>query len=322
MVFLNVLLFIVGVGLLWLSSEVVIRNITPIANYFGVKELVITILGVSVLSSLPELSISAFAAAKGNADISIGNVVGSNFVTLTFVSALCALITPMSIKPEIKDRESSWMILSSVAVLILAMDKRLSRIDGIILVVMYIPYIVTVIRQAAAEKSDASEEDGTKKKNKKIWLNFLMEVVAIFGIIFGADLALNNGQALGKIMGIPDLALGAIFFAFGTSLPEMAIALSATFKKKAEISIGEIYSSNIFTALVVLGICCIIMPLDLTDVSILNFDLPFLILAGVVIQIFITTGMKFSRAEALIIMGLYVVFLLNHIFPGKFTFSF
>ncbi|HOF01740.1 MAG TPA: calcium/sodium antiporter [Spirochaetota bacterium] len=322
MVFLNVLLFIVGVGLLWLSSEVVIRNITPIANYFGVKELVITILGVSVLSSLPELSISAFAAAKGNADISIGNVVGSNFVTLTFVSALCALITPMSIKPEIKDRESSWMILSSVAVLILAMDKRLSRIDGIILVVMYIPYIVTVIRQAAAEKSDASEEDGAKKKNKKIWLNFLMEVVAIFGIIFGADLALNNGQALGKIMGIPDLALGAIFFAFGTSLPEMAIALSATFKKKAEISIGEIYSSNIFTALVVLGICCIIMPLDLTDVSILNFDLPFLILAGVVIQIFITTGMKFSRAEALIIMGLYVVFLLNHIFPGKFTFSF
>ncbi|HQJ05498.1 MAG TPA: hypothetical protein PLI57_03855, partial [Spirochaetota bacterium] len=215
MVFLNVLLFIVGVGLLWLSSEVVIRNITPIANYFGVKELVITILGVSVLSSLPELSISAFAAAKGNADISIGNVVGSNFVTLTFVSALCALITPMSIKPEIKDRESSWMILSSVAVLILAMDKRLSRIDGIILVVMYIPYIVTVIRQAAAEKSDASEEDGAKKKNKKIWLNFLMEVVAIFGIIFGADLALNNGQALGKIMGIPDLALGAIFFAFG-----------------------------------------------------------------------------------------------------------
>jgi len=187
---------------------------------------------------------------------------------------------------------------------------------------MYIPYIVTVIRQAAAEKSDASEEDGAKKKNKKIWLNFLMEVVAIFGIIFGADLALNNGQALGKIMGIPDLALGAIFFAFGTSLPEMAIALSATFKKKAEISIGEIYSSNIFTALVVLGICCIIMPLDLTDVSILNFDLPFLILAGVVIQIFITTGMKFSRAEALIIMGLYVVFLLNHIFPGKFTFSF
>jgi len=323
MIALNVLFFLLGIALLWGSSEVIIRSITPIAKFFRVKELVITILGVSVLSSLPELSISAFASLKGNSDISIGNVIGSNFVTLTFVTALCAMITPISIRREIRDRESSWMILSSVVILILAMDKTLSRIDGLIMILLYIPYIFSVITEAKND-NDSNEEDSndTKKSKLPIWVHFLFEVIAICGVIFGATLALNNGQKLGEIVGIPPLALGAILFAFGTSLPEMAIAVSATFKKKSEITMGEIFSSNIFTALVVMGICALINPLQISDMNILGFDIPFLILAGVMVQIFITTGSKFSRVEALIIFGLYVVFLLNHILPGGIPIKF
>lgn len=315
MIFLYLLLFLLGVAILWGSSEMVIRNIGPIAKFFRVKELVVTILGVSVLSSLPELSISAFSALNGNADLSIGNVIGSNFVTLTFVTALCAFISPLSIKPEIKDRESSWMILSTVIILMLAMDRVLSRIDGIIMILLYIPYIISVIAEARKDSGSEVKND-EEKKPKRVWLNFIIEIVAIFGVIIGAKVALDNGQKMGEMLGLSALVLGAILFAFGSSLPELAIAVSATIKKKAEITLGEIYSSNIFTALVVLGVCCLISPLNLTDMTILNFDIPFLILAGVMVQIFITTGLKFSRLEALLIMILYVVFVLNHIIPG------
>lgn len=320
MTVLTVILFITGIAVLWLGSEIVVRNIGPVARFFGVKELVVTILGVSVFSSLPELSVSAMAAARGQADLSIGNVIGSNFVTLTFVTALCALIRPLNIHTEIKERESSWMILSTAMILVLAADGLISRIDGIVLVLLYVPYIITVILDA---RKDKSESPGSVKPSKgRFALALLLEAVGVAGVVLGATMALNNGEKIGLALGIPPLVLGAILFAFGTSLPEMSIALSATFKKKAEISIGEVYASNIFTALAVLGICAMIAPMTIADKNILSFDIPFMILAGVVVQIFVTTGSRFNRLEAFAIMGLYVVFVLNHVIPGGIPIKF
>jgi len=301
-----------GIGMLWLSSDAIIRAIGPIARRLRVKEMVVAILGVSVLSSLPELGVSMFSALKGNADVSVGNVVGSNFVTLTFVTALCALITPLTISKGIRDRESSWMILSTIIILLLAQDGVLSRLDGIILVLMYLPYLWSVIVEARAEKHEehAGADDG------RIWPKVLMLLAGIAGIIVGSKFAMDGGEGLGKMLGIPELALGAVLFAFGTSLPELSIAVAATLKKKAEVSLAEVYASNIFTALVVLGVCCIAMPLHISDNRLLSFDIPMLIAAGVMIQIFITTGMRFNRIEAAITMLMYGYFAFVHLVPG------
>lgn len=305
---LHVLLFVAGIVLLWLSSEILLRKITPIAQYFRVRELVVTVLGVSVLSSLPELTVSGFAIAAGKADISIGNVIGSNFVTLTFVTALCAFIRPIDIHEQIRERESSWMILSSSLVLLLSMDGLLTRFDGLLLILSYIPYIVSVIRQAGKDKH---EHQGPRPD--KIWLHILLAVAAIGGILVSAKLTLDHGEALGLALGIPALTLGVVLFAFGTSLPELAISLSATFKKKAEVTIGEVYASNIFTQLVVLGTCALIAPINISA-GMLGFAMPFLILAAVLIQIFITSGRILNRWEALVMMGLYVMFLISNFF--------
>jgi cation:H+ antiporter len=312
---LTISIFLGSIALLWGSSEIVVRNVAPIARRLGINELTVTILGVSVFSSLPELSVSAFAALQGKADISIGNIIGSNFVTLTFVTALCALIAPINMRREIRDRESSWMILSTVVILLLALDRTLSRIDGAILVGLYIPYAVSVIRDMAHEVVTATDGQGGGKR-ERLWIPVAFEAVAIAGVILGARFALSSGQVLAEALHMPDLVLGAIFFALGTSLPELAIAISATVKKKADITMGEIYSSNIFTALGILGICCLIQPLTLGSSAILEIDIPFLILAGVVIQIFITTGLILNRIEALIILALYGYFVAVHLQPG------
>lgn len=313
---LALLMLIAGVTLLWFSSDLVLKKLTPIAKHFGIREFVVAILGISVLSSLPEFTVSAFANLAGKSDISLGNIIGSNFVTLTFVTALCALIRPLQVQTEIKERESSWMILSTVVILILGMDGNLSRLDGAILMALYIPYIVSIIRQAKREAAE-SKQTNAVEKDKKIVLNILLVLAAIGGIILGAKVTLMGGESLGARLGISPLAMGVLIFALGTSLPELAIALSATFKNKGDISIGEIYASNIFTALFVLGACALISPMGVSD-SIIRFDIPFLILAGVVIQIFIHTGNVLRRIEAVIVLAMYAYFVVGHFIPVPF----
>jgi cation:H+ antiporter len=306
----TLLLFLFAILLLWLSSDLLTRRIEPIAGYFGVNELVVTVLGVSVFSSLPELTLSAFAIARGNSELSLGNVIGSNFVTLTFVTAVCALIRPIDIHHDVRDRESSWMILSSSAVMVLSLDRILSRLDGFLLILLYIPYFVTVIRSARQEAANRSGGE-RQVSRRRMAVSAGLALLAVFGIIASSRIALDSGEKLGLALGIPALALGVILFAFGTSLPELAIALSATFKRKAAVTIGEVYASNIFTQLVVLGICCLISPIRVSA-GLIGFAMPFLILASGIIQIFVTTGLKLNRWEAAGLLILYAIFALSN----------
>ncbi len=311
-----------GIALLWGGAEAVTRSLGPVARRFGVSELVVTILGVSILSSLPELSLSMAAGLRGEADIAIGNVVGSNFVTLTFVTAVCALVLPIAVTRGIKERESSWMILSSAVVLVLASDGKVSRIDGLLLVSLYLPYLASVLSEARAEARHSRAEGliGGSAPRQRIWPQVLLILSGVAAIVIGARVALAGGQSLGRQAGMSPLVLGALVFAVGTSMPELAIALSATLKRKASVTIGEIYASNIFTALVVLGLCAIARPIEGFSPQVLRFDLPLLILGGVMIQIFLNTGNRLIRLEALAVLGLYLFFVAGHFLPVGLSF--
>ena len=214
------------------------------------------------------------------------------------------MIRPIDIETQVRERESSWMILASSLVLMLSMDGKVSRFDGLILLSAYIPYIVSVVRGSARGRESGATEGG---KPGRMWLHVVLSLAAIAGIVLGARFALSSGQSLGEMAGIPALALGVILFAFGTSLPELSISLAATLRKKASVTIGEVYASNIFTQLVVLGVCALISPLAVSA-KMLHFAMPFLILAAVIIQIFITSGRKLNRIEAAILLVLYAVF--------------
>jgi cation:H+ antiporter len=295
-------MLLAGIGALWAGSQLVMRYIGVLAGALGVKELVVTILGVSVLSSLPELTVSAMAIARGAPDISLGNVIGSNFVTLTFVTAVCAMIRPIDIHREVQSRESSWMILCSAVVMVLAMDGVLCRSDGLILILVYVPYMLSVLR-TSREGAEPPASGGRKAVAQPV----LFIVAGVGLVVAGSRVALDSGTMLAVAAGIPEVALGVVILAFGTSLPELAISLSATVRHKADVTIGEVYSSNIFTQLVVLGICCLISPMPVAP-ALSGFGMPFLVLAAVVIQIFVTSGLKLNRIEALGLFVFYCVF--------------
>lgn len=298
------MLLAAGLGILWAGSELVIRNTGLLARALGVKELVVTLLGVSVLSSLPELTVSALAISRGAGDISVGNIIGSNFVTLTFVTAVCALFRPIEIHREVQSRESSWMILCSALVLVLSLDGNLSRSDGLVLILLYVPYILSVLRQAREGADTGGRGTGSRKGMARA---MVLVAMGIGGVVLGSKLALDSGTALGDAAGIPAVAMGVVVFAFGTSLPELAISLSATVKRKADVTIGEVYASNIFTQLVVLGVCCMISPIPVAP-ALISFAMPLLVLASVVIQLFVTSGLRLNRLEAAGLLAFYAVF--------------
>ncbi len=298
------MLLAAGLGILWAGSELVIRNTGLLARALGVKELVVTLLGVSVLSSLPELTVSALAISRGAGDISVGNIIGSNFVTLTFVTAVCALFRPIEIHREVQSRESSWMILCSALVLVLSLDGNLSRSDGLVLILLYVPYILSVLKQAREGADTGGRGPGSRKGMARA---MVLVAMGIGGVVLGSKLALDSGTALGDAAGIPAVAMGVVVFAFGTSLPELAISLSATVKRKADVTIGEVYASNIFTQLVVLGVCCMISPIPVAP-ALVSFAMPLLVLASVVIQLFVTSGLRLNRLEAAGLLAFYAVF--------------
>jgi len=300
---LSIFIFILGIACLWAGTETVVRRIPRLASWLRVSPLIVTVLLLAIMTSLPEFCVSLFASLRGQPAGAVGNIVGSNFVTLTFVAGLCALWRPIEVGPTIRDRESGWMILTSSLLLILAMDGTLSRTDGFILLLAYTPYFYATVQDAKKQR-----DQSTAKAQGRPWLDLLFVALGFGLIILGSSWIVEHGSALARRLGMNDLLIGVTFYALGTSLPELAIALGALMRHQADVTLGEVYASNIFTGLVVMGALCMIRPLPV-DMVVVHRDLPLLIMAGVLMQMFVTSGGRFIRSEALVMIALYVLFL-------------
>lgn len=300
---LSILLFALGIALLWSGTETVLRRIPKLAAWLRVSPLVVTIMLVAIITSLPEFCVSLFASLRGQPAASMGNIVGSNFVTLTFVAGICALWRPIVVGPTLRERESSWMILSAALLLILGMDGSLSRTDGMLLVAGYVPYFRSTLDEARKQRQDSTPAAGPHP-----WLDILLFLVGIGMIVAGSNMIVEHGTVMARHLGMNELLIGVTFYAFGTSLPELAIALGAVIRRQADVTLGEIYASNIFTGLAVAGALCLIRPLPVAPL-IVSRDLPLLIMAGVMLQMFVTTGGRFVRSEAAVMVAIFALFL-------------
>jgi cation:H+ antiporter len=303
---LHVILFVLGIAFLWIGTNAVLRRVPVLAGWLRVSPLVLTVLLLAVMTSLPEFFVSLFASLRGQYSAAVGNIVGSNFVTLSFVAGICALWRPIEVGPTLRSRESSWMILSAALMLVFAMDEVISRIDGLILLVAYFPYFLGTLDDARRQRN--RETNNSTTPVKRLWLEVIIFAGGLGMIVLGSSWVVENGTVLARMFGMSDLLIGVTFYAFGTSLPELAIALGAVLKHQANVTLGEIYASNIFTGLAVVGALCLVKPLVVEPI-IVQRDLPLLIVAGVLLQMFITTGRRFVRLEALIMIAIYALFL-------------
>lgn len=256
-ILLQVLLLVVGFVMLMKGADWFVEGASQIADRLGIPQLVIGLTIVAMGTSLPEAAVSISAAIQGSAEITIGNVVGSNIMNVLVILGLTAVVCVLPVQKSTVRYEIPFMILITAVLAGLGLaDNQVSRPEGLILWAFMILYLFYLLRMA--KNGTGGEEAGGKKR--PIWLLILMVLVGAAMIVFGSDITVDAATAIAKIFGMSERFIGLTIVAFGTSLPELVTSVTAALKGKTDIAVGNIVGSNIFNILFVVGTTALITP--------------------------------------------------------------
>jgi len=309
--------FIAGVILLWKGSDALVDGTSKAAVHLGISALVISVILVGFGTSAPEFAISGGAAiqnTENSAGISLGNILGSCIANLLLVLGISAIISPLSIKKSIIKREAPIMLGATFLLLIFSilglMDKY-HLAGGVIFLVAFIAFVIYFVRVAKKERIVVEKFDEGKTRK-----NIFLIILGIVSVVLGAELLIESSVTIANILGIPAFVIALSMVAIGTSLPELVVSATASYKNEDDIAVGNVLGSNVFNVLLILGFSALFIPLN-TFESITHI----LILLGVTIVMFliIYTGRKISRLEGVGMLVLYAVFMW-YIFIGKAIF--
>ena len=295
------LLLIVGFILLVKGADMFVDGSSSIAGILKVPSLIIGLTIVAMGTSAPEASVSITAGLAGNADISLGNVIGSNIFNVLMVVGICALIFPAETPKDIMKRDVWWNIGASLGLLILCLDKKISRLDGAILLVAFVTYIGIMIRSALKNRTEGDEQ-----KTMSIAKSIIFAIIGLAMIIGGGNLVVNNAQKIAIAWGMSEALVGLTIVAIGTSLPELVTSITAAKKGDSGIALGNAVGSDLFNILFILGIAAVLAPITVAPQ--LFIDLIIVLAIAVLITIFCKTSSKINRIEGLIFVLGYIVY--------------
>ncbi len=302
---MHILLLISGLALLIFGGDYLVKGAVGIASKVNISPMLIGMTVVALGTSAPELVVSVQAALQGKPDISIGNVVGSNIANIGLILGATVLIFPMVILPKTLRFDWVVMILASLAFVFLGYDGELSQLDGILLVVGLIAFIVGGIYSARRDR----DADTVERDNRWSWAALVAFVVfGSLGLVLGARWFLDGAETIAKDLGVPDRVIAISLIAFGTSVPELAASVIAAFKKQQEISLGNILGSNIFNILAVLGITSIIHPINVAE-EVMTNDIFWMLGFSVILLPMGLLGFKYSRFDGVVMVLGYAAFM-------------
>ncbi|MBO6141555.1 MAG: calcium/sodium antiporter [Ruminococcus sp.] len=295
------LLLIVGFVLLIKGADFFVDGASSVAGILKVPSVIVGLTIVSIGTSCPEAAVSISAGLSGNADISLGNVIGSNLFNLLMVIGICAIVKPVPSPKDILKRDMFWNIAVSVLMLVFMIGLTVARYEGIILLAGIVTYIAVLVRSALKNNV---EDEGLKII--PIWLSIIYIIGGAAAIIFGGDLVVDNASKIAEAFGMSKTLVGLTIVAIGTSLPELVTSIVAARKGNSGIAIGNAVGSSIFNILFILGIASSLSPIKV-DKDLL-VDAAILIGVSVITYIFAKTGEKTSRFEGGIMVACYCAY--------------
>ena len=295
------LLLIVGFVLLIKGADFFVDGASSVAGILKVPSVIVGLTIVSIGTSCPEAAVSISAGLSGNADISLGNVIGSNLFNLLMVIGICAIVKPVPSPKDILKRDMFWNIAVSALMLVFMIGLTVARYEGIILLAGIVFYIAILVRSALKNNV---EDEGLKII--PIWLSIIYIVGGAAAIIFGGDLVVDNASKIAEAFGMSKTLVGLTIVAIGTSLPELVTSIVAAKKGNSGIAIGNAVGSSIFNILFILGIASSLSPIKV-DKDLL-VDAAILIGVSVITYLFAKTGEKTSRFEGGIMVACYCAY--------------
>ncbi len=316
----EVLLILPGLVLLIAGGEWLVRGASRLAAALGVSPIVIGLSVVAFGTSAPELAVSVLSAFKGQPDIAVGNVVGSNIVNILLILGLSAVVSPLAIHLRLIKFEVPFMIFVSLLFLGLCYDGKLSRLDGVVLVVIFVGYLYWMGR-TAREEPEMQEELKEELQEYEQFVRIAKPSVGAFammgllivgglaGLVLGSEWLIRGAVSLARALGVSELVIGLTIVAAGTSLPELATSVIASLRGERDISVGNVVGSNIFNILSVLGISTVVSPQGLSVApAVLHFDGWVMLAVAIACLPVFFNGFEINRWEGALFVGYYIAY--------------
>lgn len=303
-------LILVGLVLLCLGAEGLVRGSASLALRAGVTPLVVGLTVVAFGTSSPEMVVSTKAAFLGQGSIALGNVVGSNIFNIAVILGLSALVRPLKVNVQLIRFDMPVMIAVSLLACFMFRDDAISRGEALILFVGVLAYTTVVVRMARREHSavlNKEFEEGTPHTSKSVWLDAVFVLGGLGLLIVGARFFVLGAVDLAHVWGVSEAIIGLTIVSAGTSMPELATSMVAAFRKQEDIAIGNIVGSNIFNILAILGVSGLIHPFTAGGVTPMDFT--FMLGTSIILLPLMRWGLRLNRYEGLLFLALYGAYL-------------
>lgn len=310
---LNILMLLSGIVLLTCGGEALIRGSLAVARRLSVSPLLSGLVIVGFGTSAPELVVSVNAAIEGQPDIAIGNVVGSNISNILLILGICAVITPLAVKPLVLKRDAVTLVAASLLFLVLVGGHALGRLDAVILIGALLTYLVWAYvserfhAAPSGQLHQAEADELTTAPSSTLWM-FTAVVVGLSLLIGGSQVLLMGATGIAEHFGVPEAVIGLTVVAVGTSLPELSISVIAALRRHADVAVGNILGSNIFNLLGILGVSAFLQPLPI-HARVLAFDQWVMLGTSLLLLLFLYTGRRLSRLEGSTLLAGYGLYL-------------
>ncbi len=309
---MDYLFLIVGLGLLLLAANYLVDSSVAIAQRAKISNFII---GLTIVVS------SALSNVPNNGDIAMGNVLGSNIANVFLILGVTAMILPFPIERLQRVRDIPFLIFMTILVMAIANDSMvpglessLNRLDGIVLLLVFIGYMGWVVIRKGKDPKKAIEEADEEAKSsltgKSPWLLWPIAIVSLAALIFGGNLFLDSAKNLARIWGMSEAVIAITIVAVGTSLPELVTAIIAASKHNPQLALGNVIGSNLFNLMFILGTASTVKPLNFKDINIVDYGMMLLAALMLYVVVFTFKKNKFDRIEGVIFFIIYVSYIL------------
>ncbi|MFH1747442.1 MAG: calcium/sodium antiporter [Planctomycetota bacterium] len=313
---MTIVLFIIGLGALIGGAETLVRGAARLAAAAGISPLVVGLTVVAFGTSAPELAVSIRATLVGQADVALGNVVGSNICNVLLILGVSAAVAPLAIAARLVRFDVWVMIGVSVIMFMLSWDGLVGRVDGILLFAGAITYTAWLIYEShqntgRLRETTPRDEDPGRKITGRGWLiSSGLVLLGLALLTLGARWLVDAAATFARALGISELIVGLTIVAVGTSLPELATSVVAAVRGQRDIAVGNVVGSNIFNILTVLGLSAVFAPQGIkVSHTALMFDIPVMVLVAIACLPVFFTGYRIDRWEGFLFLGCYAAYL-------------
>jgi cation:H+ antiporter len=305
-----------GLILLYFGANWLVQGAITLALHLGLSPLIVGLTVVALGTSVPEALVSVQAAIGHQGGIALGNVIGSNILNIALILGLSAFFNPLKVDSHLVKADVPLLAGATFMLVVLLEDFHISRMEGAFLLLCIVGYVagnIMTVKRTSPEENKIEGVEVPEDHSKNLWRDISFLFIGLIALAFGSNFLVTGAVDLARIWGLSEALIGLTIVSIGTGTPEMATALMAAYRKRADLAIGNAVGSNLFNIMFVLGIAALVAPLDGKGIS--SIDLYVMLGVTILLLPTVWTGRILDRKEGFLFLAIYVGYL-YHLWPA------